>query len=227
MRANRFAIAVVTLAFFGLLAGPAAAEISGPCSASIAGVSVRDRTTNARSEAIKVAQNSFVPVSMRSARQITHLQVQLEFAGIAWSVHDEPTTGTSWSKTVNVDKYAKYGVGLYKVSGSSSGPNLSCTGAALVQVDGNPLQTVAGWVGLALAAAGILGIVALAFGGSGPGALVLGAIAGVVAALGVTALLQQFAVLYPTQLVALVMLAIGLAVGIAVPATGGALKHRS
>ena len=45
---------------------------------------------------------------------------------------------------MNVDDYARWGVGLYQVTGSSTGPGLSCSGIALVRVEGNPLSTPEG-----------------------------------------------------------------------------------
>jgi len=114
-------------------------------------------------DAIEVKEHTAVPVTMQSAEGITHLRVQIEFAGFRWTVRDEPTSGTSWQNTVPVDDYAKYGVGLYKVIGQSMGPAGTCSGSALVKVAGNPLTTVAG-----AAAAGItaLGAVGLAVAGA-------------------------------------------------------------
>jgi hypothetical protein len=49
------------------------------------------------------------------------------------------------------------------VSGTSGAGGFSCTGAALVNVDGNPLGTVAGGAGLALAAVGGIGVAGAGF----------------------------------------------------------------
>lgn len=203
------------------LAAPAGAEISGPCAASINGENVATRSTGANSSAIVVSRHSQVPVSMSAGKPITHLKVQISFAGIPWTVHDEPTTGRSWSKTVNVDKYAKYGVGLYRVSGSSSGPGLDCSGAALVKVKGNPIATVAGGTALALGLLSVAGLVLIGLKGGGGalpmvGGLVLGLIGGLAAAV----LLQQFSVLYPTRTVAIVFLAGGAVIGLVVGGLG-------
>jgi len=192
----------------------AGATIDGPCTATIAGQNVADRETNATSDPITVAEGSNVPISMSAARPITHLEVELEFAGIRWTVYDEPTTGRSWSKVVDVDDYATYGVGLYKVIGSSSGPGLSCSGEALVEVEGSPLTTVAGLVGLGLAVVGGVAVLLLALrGGGSGGALVLGALFGMLLGLGLGLLLQEFAVLYPTLIVAIVLLLGGAVLG--------------
>jgi hypothetical protein len=180
----------------------AAAEISGPCTASIAGENVEGQGTGPFSEPITVEKDSSVPVSMQAAGQISHLKVEIEFAGIRWTVRDKPSHGNSWSSTVDVNKYAKYGVGLYKVIGSSSG-GVSCSGSALVKVKGNPLTTVAGIVGLIAAIAGIGGLgVAVAMtlraGAMSFGRTLAGALFGIVAGLGLAVLLQEYGVMYPT-----------------------------
>jgi hypothetical protein len=202
-----------------LAAAPvAAATIDGPCKASIAGVSVADRGTSATSDAITVANDAKVRVSMSAAKPIDQLKVSIEFAGLSWTVHDRPTSGTSWSSIVNVDDYAKYGVGLYKVVGSSSGSGLSCSGAALVKVEGSPLSTVAGLVGLGMAVLGGVGLALLALRGPGSGGRrALGALLGIVFAVGLGVLLQEFSLVYPTQVVAIVLLAGGAVLGLLLP----------
>lgn len=200
------------------VAAPAGAEISGPCSMTINGESVRDRSAEATAGAIPVERHSQVPVSMTAPRRISQLKVRIALAGFSWTVHDEPTTGTSWSRNVDVDRYAKYGVGLYKVSGSSSGPGLSCTGAALVRVEGDAITTVAGAVGLGLSIVSALGLLLLGLRGGGAASLLGGLLLGLALGLGVGVLLQQFAVLYPTRPVAITELAVGAAVGMAIPA---------
>jgi hypothetical protein len=145
------------LATAAILAPSAAADISGSCTASINGQNVKGRGTGAFSDAITVEKDAVVPVAMSAGSEISHLKIQIEFAGMRWTVRDKPSHGTSWSNDVKVKNYAKYGVGLYKVIGSSSG-GVSCSGSALVKVKGNPLSTVAGIVGLVSALAGLAGV---------------------------------------------------------------------
>jgi hypothetical protein len=220
-----FRLLASALALAGLSAivtASAAAEISGPCTASIAGQSVRDRGTSARSDAISVSNDSVVPVTMRAAQSISHLKIEIEFAGFRWTVHDKPSHGNSWASTVPVNDYANYGVGLYKVIGSSSGV-ASCSGAALVSVNGNPLTTVAGVVGLVAALAGLGGIAAMVAmtmraGAIGFGKTAFGAVFGIIAGLGLAVLLQEYSVVYPTRnaVIAEVGLAVLFAVGLCV-----------
>lgn len=218
MRTQRaWVVATVTAALAAAVVAPAQAEINGPCTATINGESVGGHSTGATGDPIKVKRHSQVPVSMSSAKQISHLKVQIQFAGFGWTVHSEPTTGTSWSKNVNVDTYAKYGVGLYRVSGSSSGPGLSCSGAALVKVDGNPLTTVAGGVGLGLTVIGAIGLALVGLRGGGGWPLAAGPLLGLIGGLGVGVLLQQYGLVYPTRGVAIVELAAGVALGLGIP----------
>jgi hypothetical protein len=222
MSSRRGFQAVVAAALVSVVVVPAArAGITGPCSATINSESVADRSTGATASAIVVEQHSQVPVTMSASKEISHLKVQIAFAGFKWTVHDEPTTGRSWSKNVDVDSYATYGVGLYKVSGTSSGAGLSCSGAALVRVKGNPIATVAGGVGLGVAILSALGLLLMGLKGGGALSLVGGPLVGLVGGLAVGVLLQQFSVLYPTRTVAIVELVVGAAVGLGVPA----LRH--
>jgi hypothetical protein len=186
--------------------------MDGPCRATIAGEAVAAKDVSATGEPITVEENARVPVTMSATRPITMLKVEIEFAGIGWTVHDEPTEGTSWAKTVSIADYSKYGVGLYKIVGKSTGQSFSCTGAALVEVGGNPLTTVAGLVGLGLTILGALGIlwVALRRPGAAP---VVGVLLGVLLGVGVAVLLQQFAIVYPTMIVALIALGGGALLG--------------
>lgn len=164
------ALLLTTLPLLALQAG---ADINGNCSATINGVDIGGLSSSNAGDAIEVKEHTAVPVTMQSAEGITHLRIQLEFAGFRWTVRDEPTSGNSWQNTVPVDKYAKYGVGLYKVVGQSMGPAGTCSGSALVQVAGNPLTTVAG-----AAAAGITALGAVGLGVAGA-ASALGGQAGV------------------------------------------------
>jgi hypothetical protein len=196
----------------------AAAEISGPCNATINGQDVKAQGVGALDDAITVENDAVVPVAMNASSEISHLKIQIEFAGISWTVRDKESHGTSWSNDVKVKNYAKYGVGLYKVVGSSSG-GVSCSGSALVKVKGNPLSTVAGIVGLVAALGGIAGVagalgLSAKAGSLGFGRSLLGLIGGLLGGLGLGVLLQQYAVVYPTAGATAVFLGGGTLVGI-------------
>jgi hypothetical protein len=209
------ALAVLGLAAAVTVAPGARAEIEGPCQASIAGQSVAALDTGPRSEPIEVREKARVQVSMSSTRPITRLVVELEFGGLRWSVHDAPTEGTTWTRVVDVADYSKYGVGLYKVVGTSEGRAFSCTGAALVDVQGSALRKPAGIAGLAAAIVGAIGVLRLLFRRRASGAApFVGAFFGLLLGAGVGVLLQQLSIVYPTALVAVMLLGGGLALGI-------------
>jgi hypothetical protein len=122
------------------------AEIDGPCNAAIAGVSLRDTDSNDPDTAIKVDKDSQIGVAMMASAGFASHTVSLEFAGIQWEVNSQTHDGqTDWVHVINVDDYATYGVGLYKVVGEATLTDGStCSGAALIDVQGSPFGTVAG-----------------------------------------------------------------------------------
>ena len=205
--------AIAILALAAIVVPSAAAVISGPCNATINGQNVKNQGTGAFAGPITVANDAVVPVAMSASGKISHLKIQIEFAGIRWTVRDKASNGTSWSSDVKVKNYAKYGVGLYKVIGSSSG-GVSCSGSALVKVKGNPLTTVAGIVGLIATILGLGGIAGILMttmraGSIGIGKSFGGLLSGLIAGLGLAVLLQQFALVYPTPAAAIATVGLG------------------
>ena len=220
-------LTVAALAALSLTATTATAGITGPCTASIAGTSVADRGTGATAEPIVVDHNASVPVVMGASGPLSHIKFTMEFAWFSWTVKDKDVSTNRYSDTIPVKRYARYGVGLYKVEGTADGTGLSCSGDALVKIKGNPLASIAGIVALVIALLGAVGIIAGALGARGgvkPTRVVRTALAGALVALGVLVLLQQAAVIYPTPLVAIVGLALGVVLGTvaaAAPGRGG------
>ena len=209
------AVAMLTIA--AIVVPSAAAEISGPCNATINGQNVKNQGTGAFADPITVANDAIVPVTMSAASQISHLKIQVQFAGFSWTVRDKASHGDSWSSDVKVKNYAKWGVGLYKVVGSSGG--VSCSGSALVKVKGNPLTTVAGIVGLVAALAGLGGIGAavamtMRAGALGFGRSLFGAVFGLIAGLGLAVLAQEYSLMYPTLGAAVSSVGLGALFGI-------------
>jgi hypothetical protein len=189
------------LAIAAIVVPSAAADISGPCNATINGQNVKNQGTGAFASPITVQNDAVVPVAMNAGGQISHLKIQIQFAGMSWTVRDKASRGKSWSSDVKIKNYAKWGVGLYKVVGSSGG--VSCSGSALVKVKGNPLTTVAGIVGLVAALMGLGGIGAAVAMTMRAGALSFGrslggAVFGIIAGLGLAVLAQEYSIMYPT-----------------------------
>jgi len=208
-------LAIAFVMVLGLVAAPEAlATIEGPCEATIAGEDVVARDTFGRSDAISVRQTGAVPVIMTADRPIGRLQVAIEFGGIRYTVRDEATTGTTWTSVVPVDEYATYGIGLYKIVGISTGQGFTCEAVALVDVQGNPLETAAGAIGIAMVIVGGLGVFSFALRGGRPGlATMLAMFLGVVLASGTGLLLQQYGLFYPTRIAAILVLAGGALLG--------------
>ncbi len=100
----------------GLLAAvgvsAASASISGPCAANIAGAGVAGLSGTDPAAAIHVKKGGLVAVSMSAASPISQLKVQIAFAGFSWTVKNGSAHGSSWTRTLKVDDYATWGVGL-------------------------------------------------------------------------------------------------------------------
>lgn len=73
------------------------------------------------------------------------------------------TTGVDFQQSVNVDKYLKYGAGIYRVDLHSTAPGAwDCTATFYVELNGSKL---AGEIGILLGATGALGAVGASAGG--------------------------------------------------------------
>jgi hypothetical protein len=220
-------LVVLVTAVFGALAGtPAAsARVIGPCTAEFAGQDAAPLRTGALDDALEVDRSALVSVAMASERPLTRYQIELEFAGVRWSVHDRPTNGTRWASEVPVEDYGLYGMGLWKVVATTGGQGFTCEATALIDVEDDheldPLSTIAGLGGLALALTGALGMLAVAARiGRSKAAPFSGALLGALLGAGIAVLLQQFSVVYPTVGVAGALIAAGAALGLAVSVIG-------
>jgi hypothetical protein len=160
---------------FCLLLGPqpVRAEVIEPsspgCNATINGVDAA-AVRFTREDAIHVKEHTSVSVTMQMPAPVHRRQIFLSFGvGPELLVSDE-TDPSSITTQVAVDKYATYGVGLYgvRVTASDARAN-TCAMRAIVQVEGNPLATVAGGGAAGLEVLSLLGIGAAAFGGANPG----------------------------------------------------------
>jgi len=241
-----------------MLAGPAAADVTGPCTATMNGVDVN--TIDTPGTALEVPHDGTVSIDVVSSGAITSHTVKLEpIGGLGFTADEGTDEGNGWRGTVNVADYAKYGVGVYKVTGSATGPG-GCSGTAFVKVTGkSPLSTAAGAAGAGLAAIGAIGVAASAIklrgkvrhdrptmfkaagtgllsafgltlaymvsGAGAPGAStyrpmrsgpylsISGSIWSLLFGLGTLVLAQQFAVVYPTLVIAIVWLVVCVLLG--------------
>ena len=153
---------------------PAGAAAEPGCAATINGLDAY--SASSPSDAIVLAKDQQVDVSGSVASGPVTYSVEMEFAGIGWSVADGSANGNVWSDTLEVNKYTKYGVGLYKVRVvASNAAGDTCRLTTYVNVDGGVLSGTAGKVGVGVLAVGGAALVgssiAAAFGSaSGPAA---------------------------------------------------------
>lgn len=159
MRAGRIltAAALLVVSVLGLPA-PAGAQITGGCSATIAG-SDAGAAQSVRT-AIPVDEKQTVVVQGNAPGPITGYNIYLVFAGIKIPAGSGTVDNgkTSYQTTVNVADYSKYGAGIYRVQGETIGT--PCEGWAYVKVTGRfPLTTLAGIVATLLTALGLLGLI--------------------------------------------------------------------
>ncbi|MEX0991492.1 MAG: membrane protein insertion efficiency factor YidD [Actinomycetota bacterium] len=66
---------------------------------------------------------------------------------------------SGWSGSVSVDKYLRYGTGLYRVDATASGSGWSCKADGYIKLDGNPLAGIAGQAAAAATLIGAGGVV--------------------------------------------------------------------
>lgn len=155
----------LSILFFAPAAG---AEIVGPCTGNMNGVDVN--SLSSPGTALQAPYNGSVSVSYSSSSRIASHEVQLEFVGgVPWTVARGQDDGNSWSETVTVADYSRYGVGLYRVTAGTFG-EATCSGAAFVRVTGkSPLTTAAGAGAAAAAAVGAIGMAGSAVANSRKG----------------------------------------------------------
>lgn len=152
------AVAVLTAAVAGIDIGPAGAQVSGGCSASINGTDF-DTARTVR-KAISVGENEKVTVAGHAPGPISGYKVFMAFGPTRFQVADGTVSDnkTSYTTDVNVKDYAIYGVGIYRVEGETTGT--PCTGWGYIKVTGRfPLTTVAGAVGALLTLGGLIGLI--------------------------------------------------------------------
>jgi len=170
MKRKRIPIGLATIGTMLVLgaafAAPASAasapdQVTGGCSVTVNGKDAN--TAHNASNAIEVGENDTVTVVGTAPGPITGDTVKMKIGPIKFTARDESTDGTdnTWTGQVKVSDYAKYGVGLYRVEGASTGT--VCTGWAYLKVTGKfPLTTVAGATAAGLTVIGAAGMASAA-----------------------------------------------------------------
>ena len=164
-RGNRLARVALATAFVAaptlvpaVAGAPSAAQVTGGCTATIDGQDV-GAARSARS-AIEVDADATVTVTGTAPGPITGYTVYLSYAGIRFPAAEGDVTdgATSYTTTVDVADYTRYGVGLYRVEADTTGTE--CSTWAYVNVTGSsPLTTVAGVAAATMATAGLFGMI--------------------------------------------------------------------
>lgn len=147
-------VGVVASAAIVAIPTTAYASMSGPCSGTVNGQDVAPRSASSPGDAIDVGNADQVVVQARSSSPIGTYRIQLEYAGIRWTVAKGESSDNAWSRSVKVKDYARYGAGIYRVHGVSTGGG-SCDGAVLVDVGGSPLTTPIGLAAVGLVLLGV------------------------------------------------------------------------
>lgn len=142
------------LLVLGLVFYPILAFAQGPaCSASVNGVPVAGQT-------ITVDRNSNTHLLVEAPGGPAQNLVYLEFLGRLWQIGSASSAGGTWSGTVPVQDYVRWGVGLYKLVWESRDPEgkLVCKASTSIRIPGSPLGSVTGVAGLASLAVGLGGL---------------------------------------------------------------------
>jgi hypothetical protein len=163
---NRVVYLLAGAAVLALLAvaTPAAAEISGPCTGQINGVDVGSHASSDTGQAIQIEKGATLVYSFTSTNGAAATEWEFSLAYGPYSgvvdTGSNPDGATSAAAgSAPLEDYAWLGVGLYLVSGDILLEDGStCTGAALIQVKGNPLTTLVGGASAAIVVGGAAGL---------------------------------------------------------------------
>jgi hypothetical protein len=136
-------------------ADAATAEIDGDCDATLDGEDVGSLSSTDLDDVIEVDAEDVVTVGAVADQPIDSYVVDMEFAGASWQVASGNGDGNTWTDEVDVADYARYGVGVYRVSAVSTGAG-TCTGAVLVAITGkSPFTTPVGIVASVITVGGV------------------------------------------------------------------------
>jgi len=216
MRASmrRIGAMVATGSLFLLLAGPAAATISPPCSGTGTSTSGGEIDLTTATE-WHLKSTDTAGGSGQSTVEMQSATVSASALGLAVPIAGGSGDGDTQGSVsgVSVAAFAYLGA-RFVVSGSASGEGGSCSGSITIILDDvNPLLTLFGGGGIVLALIGLLAIFMGARSAGGMGARILAAILGGLGGAGLGLALEQFGVLDPTSFVGLVIALVGLVLG--------------
>jgi hypothetical protein len=159
MRAVRFVCALGALLWLMLsMAGPALAEVDGPCTATVAGIDVT-QGRNTPGSAINVPVDEPLEISGVAEDTIRDLVYTVRIAGGGVNVGNVAVRGDEgriWEGTVDLDDFSWAGVGLFEVTANVDTAAGACDGRVFICIEGrNPLTTAAGGGSAAVGVGGV------------------------------------------------------------------------
>lgn len=206
--AHALAAAAVTLlscGAFGAFAAPAGAQVSGGCVVTVNGENVN--RAHSPDTAFEFGEGETIEVVGTSTAPVESYEITAKYGLFSYPAKSGEPTGDdlTWSGEVQVDDYTRFGVGLYRFDGSSTG-DAPCSGWAYIRINGPfPLTTVAGATAGVLTVVGVAGMASAARppkgGKPGRGHRWRGSLFGLLAGAGAAVLLQQFGVVPMTPAV--------------------------
>ncbi len=152
------ALLALVPALLVLFPATALAETSGPCTGAFAGQDLTGHDSLDEDQAILLLPEDHVTFSLTGPTAPADGEFRLYY-GPAWIPIDQRVQGTSVSASALVGDYDWVGAGLYRITGEATlQGGQACTGAVLVDIGTDPLETVLGALGMAMAIAGTLGV---------------------------------------------------------------------
>jgi hypothetical protein len=134
------------------------------CIATVAGQDIAGHSSDDLGSAITVDAGSATPVSMFAASEISRYSVNLEYLGRgddvvgnllrvapSWSAAAGTPAQLAWSDTLPVQRYARFGTGVFRAVIVGQGPNGQCIARALIRIDGDPMRSAAGLISMVTA----------------------------------------------------------------------------
>lgn len=192
--------ATFAVAWVSMLPSQAVATVTGPCTASIDGVSVT-KGHGTPDSAVSLQSGSKVPVAGTSDSRVTDLSYTVHVAGGGVQVGSVTIAqdGLSWAGSVNLANMSKATVGLFEVTVDVQTVGDDCSGVAYVCIEGrSPFTTAAGAIATGIGVGGGILLVLSFTRARGMGmarSSLQGFAGGATAGLGTAVMLQQFCML--------------------------------
>ncbi|MBM3141396.1 MAG: hypothetical protein FJZ92_14605, partial [Chloroflexi bacterium] len=156
-RPTSVALATVLAAALALAVAPAPAraEISGPCDATVNGISIADRHSRRPAQAIALPRDELATLAVSAPPRTRHT-IRLALLTVSIPIIENRLAEQgSLVERVRLRDHLP-GTGLYRVLSETTNESggVACTGAAMIDVGGNPLFTLLGASAAAVVTAG-------------------------------------------------------------------------